>query len=83
VLSRPDQFVQTLTEKLMTFALGRPLRHQDMPTVRAIVRQAASEDYRFESIVRGIVRADAFGRQNRPSTTPLIKTAQADAHTGR
>ena len=83
VLSRPDQFVQTLTEKLMTFALGRPLRHQDMPTVRAIVRDAAAQDYRFEAIVRGVVKADAFSRQLRPSTTPLIKTAQADAHTGR
>ncbi|MEN9704516.1 MAG: hypothetical protein RLZZ393_395, partial [Pseudomonadota bacterium] len=88
VLSRPDQFVQTITEKLMTFALGRPLRHQDMPTVRAIVRQASAQDYRFESIVRGIVLSDAFGHQLRPSTAPLIKTAQthtapADGTLGR
>ncbi len=40
LLARPDQFVQALTEKLMTFALGRSLRYQDMPTVRAIVRKA-------------------------------------------
>ena len=56
LLARPDQFVQALTEKLMVFALGRGLRYQDMPAVRAIVREAASEDYRFESLVQGIVR---------------------------
>ena len=42
LLARPDQFVQALTEKLMMFALGRALRYQDMPAVRAIVRQAAA-----------------------------------------
>jgi phosphomannomutase len=52
--------VQTLTEKLMTFALGRALRYQDMPTVRAIARDAAQNGYTFESIVQGIVRSQAF-----------------------
>ncbi len=51
LLARPDQFVQALTEKLMTFALGRAVRYQDMPTVRAIVRDAAADNYRFESIL--------------------------------
>lgn len=60
LLARPDQFIQTLTEKLMIYALGRPLRAQDMPAVRAIVRQAAKEDYRFEALVKGIVASDAF-----------------------
>ena len=53
---RPDQFVQTLTEKLMTFALGRSVTYQDMPTVRAIVHRAAADHYRFEDLVAGIVR---------------------------
>ncbi len=51
LLARPDQFVQALTEKLMTFALGRAVRYQDMPTVRAIVRDAAADNYRFETIL--------------------------------
>jgi Protein of unknown function (DUF1592)/Protein of unknown function (DUF1588)/Protein of unknown function (DUF1585)/Protein of unknown function (DUF1595)/Protein of unknown function (DUF1587) len=69
LLTRPDQFVQALTEKLLVFALGRPLRYQDMPTVRAIVRQAALEDYRFEAIVRGVVFSAAFRTSLLPSMT--------------
>jgi hypothetical protein len=58
--ARPEQFVQALTENLMTFALGRTLDHRDMPTVRGIVGRAAQDDYRFESLVLGIVSSDAF-----------------------
>ncbi|MBX5461708.1 MAG: DUF1592 domain-containing protein [Steroidobacteraceae bacterium] len=77
LLARPDQFVQALTEKLMVFALGRPVRYQDMPTVRAIVRQAAAEDYRFEAIVKGIVKSDAFRKRQLPADSPKpLKTAQ-------
>jgi mono/diheme cytochrome c family protein len=57
---RPEQFVQTLTEKLMTYALGRTVEYYDMPTVRKIVREAARDNYRFSSIVLGIVRSDPF-----------------------
>jgi len=60
ILSRPDQFVQTFTEKLMIFALGRRIEYQDMPAVREIVRQASMEDYRFSSIVMGIVESAQF-----------------------
>jgi Protein of unknown function (DUF1592)/Protein of unknown function (DUF1588)/Protein of unknown function (DUF1585)/Protein of unknown function (DUF1595)/Protein of unknown function (DUF1587) len=63
LLSRPDQFVQALTEKLMMYALGRELEYFDMPQVRAIVRTAAKKDYRFSAIVTGIVRSDAFRMQ--------------------
>jgi mono/diheme cytochrome c family protein len=58
--TRPDQFVQTLTERLMTYALGRTVEYYDMPTVRRIVREAARDKYRFSSIVMGIVRSDPF-----------------------
>jgi len=76
--ANPDQFTQTLTEKLMTYALGRPLRHQDMPAVRAITRGAAAEDYRFEAIARGIVLSDAFRRRMPPGDEPgLTKLAQS------
>ena len=60
LLARTDQFVQTFTENLMTFGLGRTLRYYDMPAVRAIVRQAATQDYRLSSIILGIVNSDAF-----------------------
>jgi hypothetical protein len=60
LVAQPEQFVQALTENLMTFALGRTLDHRDMPAVRAIVREAGEDDYRFESIVLGVVSSDAF-----------------------
>jgi len=63
---RPEQFVQTFTERLMTYALGRSLDYRDMPTVRAIVRQAAAENYRFSAIVWGIVTSDQFLMQGAP-----------------
>ena len=63
-MSRPDhQFVQALTENLMTYALGRSLDYRDMPTVRRIVRQAAADNYRFKSIVMGVVSSDAFRKR--------------------
>jgi hypothetical protein len=64
LVSRPDrQFVQAFTENLLTYALGRSLDYHDMPTVRRIVRQAAKDDYRFKSIVLGVVASDAFRKK--------------------
>jgi hypothetical protein len=83
LLARPDQFVQTLTEKLMVFALGRPLRAQDMPAVRTIVRQAAAEDYRMESIVKGIIRSDAFRMNLLPAAAVPTQTALQRHQNGR
>jgi hypothetical protein len=60
LLQQPDIFVQTLTEKLMTFALGRGVVSYDMPTVRAIVRDAEGQNYRFSALVMGIVNSGAF-----------------------
>ena len=54
------QFVRNLTERLLTYALGRGVEYYDMPLVRSIVRQASSENYRFSSLVLGIVQSDAF-----------------------
>jgi hypothetical protein len=78
LLQRPDQFVQTLTEKLMIYALGRPLRAQDMPAVRSIVRQAATQDYRLQALVSGIVHSDAFRMNLLPTAAVTTRTAQAD-----
>jgi len=61
--SRPAVFAQTVTEKLMMYALNRELEYFDMPQVRAVVRGAAKDHYKFSSIVLGIVNTDAFRKQ--------------------
>jgi hypothetical protein len=63
LVARPDQFVQALTENLLTYALGRSMDYRDMPVVRKIVRGAETNDYRFESIVLGIISSDAFRKR--------------------
>jgi hypothetical protein len=60
LLGRSDVFVRATTEKLMTYGTGRALRYYDMPTVRKVVHEAASDQYRFSALVRGIVESDAF-----------------------
>ena len=60
LLTRSDVFVTVLSEKLLTYALGRALRPQDMPAVRAIVRAAGPSDYRFSSLILGVVKAPQF-----------------------
>jgi hypothetical protein len=60
LLRRPETFVETLTEKLLTYAVGRGLGASDMPVVRSIVRGAAPRDYRFSSLVLGIVSSAPF-----------------------
>jgi hypothetical protein len=60
LMKRPEQFVQTMTERLMTYALGRTVEYYDMPVVRRIVREAAPQDYRFSAIVSGIVKSEPF-----------------------
>jgi hypothetical protein len=63
LLKHQDVFLQTFTENLMTYALGRRVEYYDMPTVRAIVRQAAKADLRFSSFALGIVNSGAFQRR--------------------
>jgi len=60
LLGRSEAFVENATEKLMTYALGRRLEYYDMPAIRAIVRSAAAEDYRFSSLILGIVASEPF-----------------------
>ena len=76
ILRRPEQFVQTMTEKLMTYALGRSVEYYDMPAVRKIVRDAAAENYRFSAIVKGIVRSQPFQMRRLPeAAAPVSSTA--------
>ena len=65
--SKPDIFAEVLTEKLMTYALGRGVEYSDMPTVREILRDAARNDYRFSSIVLGIVKSTPFEMKEKQS----------------
>ena len=60
LLKRPDVLVGTMTEKLLTYALGRGLDHHDMPAVRRIVRDSARDGYRFSSLIRGVVTSVPF-----------------------
>jgi mono/diheme cytochrome c family protein len=70
LLRRPEQFVQTFTEGLLTYATGRKLEHYDMPTVRRIVQGARATDYRFSSIVQAVVQSDQFRMRRVPQPAP-------------
>jgi hypothetical protein len=60
LVRRQDQFVRVVAEKLLTYALGRGVDYPDMPLVRTIVRQSAANNYKFSSLVSGIVKSPAF-----------------------
>ena len=60
LLDQPDDFVGTVTEKILMYALGRGIEYYDMPAVRAIVRGAAKQDYRWSSVILGVVESDPF-----------------------
>jgi hypothetical protein len=66
LLRYSPQFVRTVTEKLMTYALGRGVEYEDMPVVRSIVRDASSNNYRFSSLVMGIVNSAPFQMNVKP-----------------
>jgi len=63
------QFVRTFTEKLLTYALGRGVDYPDMPVVRSIVRASANSNYRFSSLVLGIVNSEPFQMNRKPEGT--------------
>ena len=65
LLDRPEQFPRTVTEKLLAYAIGRPLEYTDRPAVRKIVHDAAAHEYRWSSLILGIVESPTFlGRRN-------------------
>ena len=64
LLKRPELFVGTLTEKLLTFALGRGIEYYDAPAVRKILREAEPDGYRFSSLILGIVKSAPFQMRN-------------------
>jgi hypothetical protein len=78
ILRRPELFVSTMTEKLLTFGLGRGLDYHDMPTVRDIVRQGARQDYRFSSLVLGIVNSAPFRTRTKQVDDVTTSAARAE-----
>ncbi|MBN4059834.1 DUF1592 domain-containing protein [Gammaproteobacteria bacterium AH-315-E17] len=79
ILSRPDVFVGLVTEKLMTYALGRAIGASDMPMVRDVVQTAAENDYRFMSLILALVESPAFQLRQKPETSAET-LAQANTH---
>jgi mono/diheme cytochrome c family protein len=70
LVANPTQFVQTVTERLMTYALGRRADYYDMPSVRKIVRDAAANNYRFADLVLGVAKSDPFQKRKVPVAPP-------------
>ena len=60
LLARPELFVNTVTEKMLTYALGRGMEYYDAPAVRAIVREARNNDFRFSALILGVVKSAPF-----------------------
>jgi len=65
-----DQFERVVAEKLMIYGLGRGVEYQDMPMVRSIVREAAPSNFKFSSLVLGIVKSPAFQMNMKPEPKP-------------
>jgi hypothetical protein len=77
VLSYSDQFARTVTEKLMTYALGRGVEYYDMPVVRGIVRDAEKDGYRFQKLILDVVRSAPFQMNSKTGQTPVTKLPRA------
>jgi hypothetical protein len=73
LLTRPEVFVGTVTEKMMTYALGRGLEPIDMPVVRGVMRSAAKDRYAMQSVILGIVQSSAFQMRTKLSDTSAVK----------
>jgi mono/diheme cytochrome c family protein len=75
LLKRPEMFARTFTQKLMTYGLGRGVDYKDRPLIRAIVRDAAKQNFRFSSIVLGIVKSAPFQMKTAQSDATVLKAA--------
>ena len=73
LLRYSPQFIQVLTEKLLTYALGRPVEYYDMPAVRAIAREAARNNNRFSSLILGIVKSAPFEMNAKPEGNLAVR----------
>ena len=71
LLTRSHVFVEVVAEKLLTYASGRALRPQDMAAVRAVVRGATDNQYRFSSLILGVVKTPQFQMRSKSSREQL------------
>jgi hypothetical protein len=76
-----DQFARVFTERMLTYALGRGVEYQDMPTLRSIVRDSAAGKYKFNSIVMGIVKSAPF--QTNMKTVESVSTPPTQQRAAR
>jgi hypothetical protein len=77
LLRHPEAFAGTLIEKLMTYATGRGLEYYDMPAVRTVAREAAADNYRFASLILGVVNSVPFQMRLKPAPEPVGKAGRA------
>lgn len=78
ILKHPEMFVANLTEKLMTYALGRNVEHYDGPAIRRIVAESAKENYRFSSIIKGIVTSQPFTMRERAIANKKVTEKESE-----
>ena len=77
LLRKPEQFVQTFVEGLLTYSMGRTREYYDMPTVRKIVRETAAKDYKFSAIVQAVVKSEQFQMRRVPQ--PVLSASKLSA----
>jgi hypothetical protein len=70
LLGYSDQYIRTVTEKLLTYALGRGVEYYDMPVVRSIVRDAEADGYRWEALLVGVVQSEPFRSSRKAGAAP-------------
>jgi len=84
LLSHPEQFANTVTDRLLTYAMGRGVEYYDQPAIRKITREAASNNYRWSSLVQGIVNSVPFQmRMSKSQELTTVRTAQSQNQAGR
>ena len=76
LLGQGDEFVRTVVEKLLTYALGRGLTYHDAPLVRQLLRTMHENDYRWSSLLLGVVKSDQFQMRAAPEATTLTAASQ-------
>jgi mono/diheme cytochrome c family protein len=81
IAKSPEQFVQTFTERLMIYGLGRSVTYHDQPAIRAIVRNSRPSQYRFSDLVMGVVESDQFRLSKAPAKAAPLKPAVVASNT--
>ena len=83
IAKHPEQFVQTFTERLMIYGLGRSVTYHDQPAIRAIVSNSRPSDYRFSDLVMGVVKSDQFRLSKIPAKAAPLAPSVVASNTSR